>query len=123
VIPGLTDHEMPAILAAAARAGAQHAGYTQVRLPLGVGPLFEAWLERHYPERKDKVLRRIREVHGGRLNDSRFGARMHGEGAFAGVIEQLFHAGMARAGMQPRRLELSTASFRRPGESQLRLFD
>jgi DNA repair photolyase len=123
VIPGLTDHEIPAILAAAGRAGAQFAGYTTVRLPLGVGPLFEAWLERHFPDRRAKVLHRIREIRGGRLNDSTFGARMHGRGPFADLIEQLFATGMKRAGIAPRRLSLSTAAFRRPGQSQLRLFD
>ena len=123
VIPGLTDHEIPAILAAAAQAGATVAGYTIVRLPLGVGPLFEAWLERHFPERKAKVLHRIREIRSGRLNESAFGARMHGHGPFAQLIEQLFTTGMKRAGMEPRRLSLSTAAFRRPGENQLRLFE
>ncbi|MDR3639159.1 MAG: PA0069 family radical SAM protein [Isosphaeraceae bacterium] len=122
VIPGLNDHEIPAILQAAAKAGAQFASYTAIRLPLGVGPLFEAWLDRHYPERKAKVLYRIREIRGGRLNDSRFGDRMHGQGPFADLIEQLFATGMKRAGIEPRRLSLSTASFRKPGESQLRLF-
>ena len=59
------------------RAGA---GYTLVRLPLAVAGLFQDWLEQHYPDRKDKVLERIRAMHGGRLNDSRFGVRMGGEG-------------------------------------------
>jgi DNA repair photolyase len=123
VIPGLTEHEIPAILQAAARAGARFAGYTIVRLPLSVGPLFEGWLEQHFPARRGKVLQRIRALRGGRLNDAAFGTRLHGQGPLAATIEQLFAAGMARAGIEPRRLALSTAAFLRPGTSQLRLFD
>ena len=80
VIPGLTEHEMPAILKAAAEAGARCAGYTIVRLPMEVSALFQDWLEHHFPGRKEKVLERIRAMHDGRLNDSRFGVRMSGEG-------------------------------------------
>ena len=65
IIPGLTDHEVPAILEAAAEAGAQFAGYTVVRLPYAVAPLFERWLEEHFPDRKEKVLGRIRHLRGG----------------------------------------------------------
>ncbi len=123
VIPGLTDHEIPAILAAAAQAGAQSAGYVTVRLPLGVGGLFDDWLTRHFPDRKEKVLHRIREIRGGRINDSQFGSRMQGQGVFADTIAQLFATGLKRAGLTPRRVSLSTASFRRPGDRQLKLFD
>ena len=83
VIPGLTEHEVPAIIKAAAQAGAQFAGYTLLRLPMAVAELFEDWLTRHYPERKSKVLARIRATRGGQLNDSRFGFRMRGEGEAA----------------------------------------
>src|SRR5206468_629700 len=99
IIPGLTDHELPAILAAAAEAGAQFAGYTVVRLPYAVAPLFERWLEEHFPDRKEKVLGRIRHLRGGeKLNDPRFGSRIHGEGIFAEQIRGLFEAGCKRAG-------------------------
>ncbi len=80
IIPGLTEHEIPSILAAAAQAGARFAGYTIVRLPLGVAGLFEDWLRQHFPDRHDKVLERIRAMRGGRLNDSRFGVRMSRRG-------------------------------------------
>ena len=86
VIPGLTEHEMPAILKAAADAGARNAGYTIVRLPMEVSPLFQDWLEHHFPGRKEKVLDRIRAMRDGRLNDSRFGVRMSGEGKAAELI-------------------------------------
>ena len=121
IIPGLTDHEVPAILAAAAEAGAQFAGYTVVRLPYAVAPLFERWLEEHFPDRKEKVLGRIRHLRGGeRLNDPRFQSRMRGEGVFAEQIRDLFAAGCKRAGIGERPT-LSTAAFRRPNE-QLDLF-
>lgn len=121
IIPGLTDHEVPAILRACAAAGAQFAGYTVVRLPYAVAPLFERWLEEHFPERKEKVLGRIRHLRGGeRLNDPRFKSRMRGEGIFAEQIRALFNLGCKRAGMGARP-GLSTEAFRRPHE-QLALF-
>jgi DNA repair photolyase len=122
LIPGLTDHELPAIVAASAEAGATFAGYTPLRLPLAVAPLFEDWLERHAPRRKARVLGRIRALRGGRLNDARFGARMRGQGPFADLIAQLFAAACRDAGLGGRALNLSTAAFRRPGaEVQPRL--
>ncbi len=121
IIPGLTDHEVPAILAAAAEAGAQFAGYTVVRLPYAVAPLFERWLEEHFPDRKEKVLGRIRHLRGGeKLNDPRFKTRMGGEGIFAEQIRGLFEAGCKRAGIGERP-HLSTAAFLRPNE-QLSFF-
>ena len=86
IIPALTDHEMPAIIEAAAKAGAKWAGYTTVRLPYGIKDLFETWLTQHFPERKEKILNRIKALRGGRLNDPRFGTRMRGEGVFAEQI-------------------------------------
>jgi DNA repair photolyase len=119
VIPGLTDHEMPAILEAAAKAGAVSASSVPVRLPHGVGPLFEAWLSRHFPERKDKVLGRIRELRGGKLNDARFGSRMRGEGELARVLKNMFELARRQAGIPDEGPELSTKSFRRSGKQPL----
>ncbi|WP_406699571.1 PA0069 family radical SAM protein [Singulisphaera sp. Ch08] len=123
VIPGLTDHELPAIVAAAAQAGAQFAGFTPIRLPLGVGPLFEDWLTRHFPDRKEKVLQRIRGLRGGRLNDPQFGTRMRGQGEFAEMIAQMFALACRKAGLEGRSTPLSTESFRKPGAKQLSFFD
>jgi DNA repair photolyase len=123
VIPGLTDHELPAIVAAASQAGAKFAGYVPLRLPHGLGPLFEAWLVQHAPEKKDKVLSRIRSLRGGRLNDPNFGSRMKGEGVFARLIEDVFSLACRRAGILARRPTLSTAAFRRPGGTQPLLFE
>ena len=124
VIPGINDHELPDLLAAAAEAGASFAAYVPVRLPHAVRPLFEDWLSRHFPDRKEKVLNRIRSMRGGRLNDSRFGSRMKGEGLFADHIAQLFDLGCRRAGIERGRFpKLSTAAFRRDGGAQPGLFD
>lgn len=123
IIPGLTDHETPAIIKAAAKAGASHAGYVVVRLPHSVGELFEGWLEEHFPDRKKKVLNRIREMRGGKLNDPNFGTRMKGEGVFADQIRSMFKLACRKAGIEGGGMELSTSAFRRPGGPQLSLFE
>lgn len=122
VIPGLTDAEMPAILKSAAAAGARFAAKTPLRLPHAVGPLFENWLESHYPDRKNKILNRIRAIRGGRLNDPNFGSRMEGSGIFAEQISKLFEIACKKAGLSREGPALSTAHFRRAEGSQINLF-
>lgn len=114
VIPGLTDHEIPAILKAATDAGASSAGFLPVRLPFGVADLFEAWLETHFPDRKEKILGRIREVRGGRLNDPRFGSRMRGEGQYVEQLGALFRTSCDRLGLNRDRRKLSIRAWRGP---------
>ena len=121
VIPALNDHEIPSVLAAAKAAGASWAYTEIVRLPLAVAPLFEQWLEAHFPERKDKILGRIRSMRGGKLNDPRFGSRMRGEGIFADQIHQMFEVARRKAGIPDEGPELSAAAFRRPQGPQLSL--
>ncbi len=123
IIPALTDHEIPALLAAAAGAGARFAGYTLVRLPLAVAGLFTTWLAEHRPLAQARILGRIREIRGGGLNDPRFGTRMSGEGVFARQIGDLFHATRRRLGLAEHPPELSPAAFRPPGGVQLSWFD
>ena len=123
VVPGLTDHEIPAILSAAASAGAKTAGFVPVRLPLDVAPLFEDWLARHYPDRRDKVLNRIRSMRGGKLNDSNFHTRMRGEGVFADHIKSIFEVASRRAALDGPFPELTTEHFRRPKGKQMTLFE
>ena len=123
VIPGLTDHEVPAILNAAASAGAVTCGFVPVRLPLDVAPLFEDWLGRHYPDRKDKVLNRIRSLRGGKLNDSNFHTRMHGEGVWARQLKTVFEVAKRKAGLDREFPELSTEHFRPPRGAQMTLFE
>jgi DNA repair photolyase len=126
VIPGLTDHELPAILSAAAKAGARYAGFVPLRLPGAVAPLFERWLTDHFPDRKDKVLNRVRSIRSGKLNDPNFGSRMHGEGEFADHTAHLFALGCKKAGISGESLPLSTEHFRVPAWAaggQMALFD
>ena len=123
IIPGLTDHEMPAILKEAYAAGARSAGFTMVRLPYAVKSLFSEWLERHFPDAKAKVLHRIREVRGGKLYDAKFGSRFRGEGVYARQTEQFFSVACIKAGFGHDRAELSIDSFRRPLGPQLNLFE
>ncbi len=121
VIPGLTDHELPAVLAAAREAGALHAGYTMLRLPHGLPELFGCWLAEHYPERRQRVLGRIRAVRGGKLNDPHFGSRMRGDGPVADALARLFRLTYRRLGF-PGPPRLSVANFRRPDETPTALF-
>jgi DNA repair photolyase len=122
VIPGLTDHEMPSILDAAAAAGAKRAGYVLMRLPFAVKDVFQKWLDDHAPSKKARILDRVRVLRGGKLNVSEWGTRMRGEGIFADQLSDLFEVASRRAGFNPVRTALSTAHFRRPGGEQLTLF-
>ena len=123
LIPALNEYEMPSIIAAGRKAGVRFAGYTLVRLPYGVAPLFENWLDEHAPGKKSKVLNRIRDLRGGKLNDSRFGSRMRGQGPHAEQTAALFAVACRKAGLVNQFPELSTEHFRRPVEGQLTLFD
>lgn len=120
IVPGLTDHEIPALLKRAAEAGALRANYTMLRLPYGVKDLFETWLEEHFPTRKQKVLNRLRDIRGGKLYDAKFGSRMRGEGIFADHIEQMFDNARERYGLNKPSRPLSTAHFTR-NEPQFKL--
>jgi DNA repair photolyase len=123
IIPGLNDLEIPAVLHATAEAGARYAGFVLLRLPGAVAGVFESWLQNHFPGRKHKVLGRLRQLRGGRLNDPRFGSRMRGEGPLAEALRSLFHLARRQAGLQRGGPSLSTAAFRRPGGTQLTLFE
>jgi DNA repair photolyase len=128
IVPAITDEEMGDILEAAHDAGAKWAGYVVLRLPHAVAPLFEDWLTHHFPDRKEKVLARVRSMRGGRLYDSTWGERGRGTGEMAEQIGALFRAARRKAGFteaESARYELSTAAFRRPASArggQLALF-
>ena len=121
VIPGLNDHEIPAIIQAAADAGAQFAGYVMLRLPHGIHNLFEKWLDQHFPHQKLKIFSRIQDIRGGRVNENEFHARMRGRGEFAKLIDNLF-ATACRKVRFPNPPTLNTASFRNPKNRQPTLF-
>jgi len=122
VIQGLNDHEIAPILEAARAAGAQFATYSLVRLPGTGAEVFAEWLARNVSEgKKETILARIRESHGGRLNDSRFGTRLKGEGERAAQIGHLFRVLSSRLGFNGMRPDVTTAHFRRREPDQLEL--
>ncbi|MGD9762259.1 MAG: PA0069 family radical SAM protein [Candidatus Binatia bacterium] len=114
VIPGLNDHEIPAILQRAAEAGARSAAWTLLRLASPLDQLFRDWIERHYPDRAIRILGRIRECRAGNLNDTRFGRRMRGCGQYAAQIRDLFALAARRRGLDQPLPPLSADAFRRP---------
>lgn len=119
VIPFINDAEIEAIIAAVAEAGACEAGYVMLRLPHEVLPLFEDWLQQHYPDRAERVMQRVRDLRGGQNYDSRFGQRMAGQGIFADLIRQRFakalrQHGLAKRAPAARRTDL----FRVPGRPE-----
>ena len=113
MIPGLNDHELEAILAAAAEAGATGASTLMVRLPLELRDLFTEWLQTHAPDRAGRVLTLIRDVRGGALYDSRFGSRFTGEGPLARLLADRFAKACRRYGFS-RRPPLDVGQFRPP---------
>jgi DNA repair photolyase len=121
MIPGLTDHEMPAIIEAAAAAGATRASYVVLRLPHAVKEVFIRWLDDHVPTKKARILDRVRAMRNGKLYDSTWGKRGTGEGIFADHLSRMFEVAVRRAGISEERFKLSTEHFRKPGE-QLALF-
>ncbi len=126
VIPGLTDHELERLLEAARDAGAESAGWTLLRLPREVAPLFEEWLQTQYPRRAGKVTRLLHPSHSRAHYDSRFGKRMRGEGVFAELIAQRFTKACQRLGLNDSATrnmrQLDTTAFR-PPRAQGDLFD
>ena len=123
VIPGLTDHELPMILEAAAAAGASWANFTLLRLPGATRELFLDWLRRRRPERAARVEHRIRDTRRGALNDARIGDRFRGTGVFADNARTLFDVTRRRLDLPRGGPKLSSESFRLPGRStQLGLF-
>jgi DNA repair photolyase len=126
LIPGLTDHDLERIVAAAATAGAERAGALLLRLPLELKQLFEEWLKAHYPERAEKVLSLIRQCRGGALNASAFGSRMTGTGPVAELLQQRFRLALHRHGLarQDSGWALAADAFRPPAADprQLSLF-
>lgn len=122
LIPGLTDDELPAILRAAADAGAQSAGFMLVRLPGATAEVFVDWLRRAFPDRAERVLNRIREMRGGRLNDPRLVHRFRTSGPYADALKQVFRAEARRLGLDRRLPALTAEHFRRLPGGQMDLF-
>jgi DNA repair photolyase len=114
VIPFINEPELERILEAAVEAGATSAFSIVLRLPWEVNPLFQQWLEQHFPERAQRVMARIREMRGGKDYDATFGDRMKGKGVWAQLLRQRFDKASARLGLNKTRVELDTTLFRKP---------
>ena len=114
VIPFINEPELERILEAAAAAGATAAFSIVLRLPWEVNPLFQQWLDQHYPDRAARVMARVREMRGGKDYDATFGQRMRGEGVWAQLLSQRFSKAIARLGLNRERIELDLTRFKRP---------
>ncbi len=124
LIPALTDHELEAILEAAAKAGAIAASTILLRLPREVSPLFREWLEEAFPDRAKRIMGRVQALHGGRDYDAEWGKRLTGEGPFAELVRQRFEVALKRTGLARDLPPLRTDLFRVPARKgdQLSLF-
>ncbi|MEO0753014.1 MAG: PA0069 family radical SAM protein, partial [Pseudomonadota bacterium] len=124
IIPGLTDYELEAMLAAACDAGAQAASWVMLRLPLEVSKLFQDWLETHYPDRAVRVMNLVRDMHGGKEYSSDWHKRMRGEGPYAQIIAARFKRSQRALGLVKELPDLRTDLFRVPPQKgdQLSLF-
>ncbi len=123
VIPGLNDHEIPEIMEAGRNAGAIGVGYTMIRLNGQIGEVFTNWVEQAFPDRADKIINQIKGAHGGKLNDSRFGNRMCGEGKMVQYISRMFEISKAKYfGNMPKPPKLRTDLFVKTNRGQMGLF-
>ncbi len=123
VIPALNDHEMETIMLRARDAGAETAAMVMLRLPLEIAELFREWLQEHFPDRAGRVLSLVREMHGGRLYDARFGKRMRGAGPYAWTLWRRFDLACRRLGLGERCTPLNVSAFRagKSGRGQMQL--
>ncbi|MEP3224467.1 MAG: PA0069 family radical SAM protein [Parasphingorhabdus sp.] len=124
VIPAITDHEIEALVATAADHGAQTVSVIPVRLPHEVAPLFEQWLEAHFPDRKQKVMSIISSMRRGKKNDPDFFSRMRGKGPWAELLHHRLGIAVRKNGLDKPHFRLRTDLFKRPAVrgSQLELF-
>ncbi|MBL8006146.1 MAG: PA0069 family radical SAM protein [Ignavibacteria bacterium] len=122
IIPGLTDEEIPSILKEASDRGAVSAGNVILRLPHSVKDLFLDWLRREFPDRADKIINRIKEVHGGKLYDSSFGRRLTGHGEWADTIQKIFNSGCRKYNLNTKNTPLNKGAFRRDFSDQFSMF-
>jgi len=123
VIPGLNDHELMDLMEAVAKAGARNAGYIAVRLNGDVGPIFTDWVKLKYKDKADRILNRIMDIHGGKLNDSRHGIRMKGEGKYADMIAAHFRLAKRRFLPAAEAMEYDTTRYEEARRPQTSLFD
>ena len=123
IVPAINDHEIEDLVQACAEAGAESAGYVLLRLPLELKGLWREWLQRHYPDRVERVMRHIREARGGRMYDSSFGQRMVGSGPYAEMIARRHRLAVRRHGLDRHETALDVTHFRRPADPTARQFE
>ncbi|WP_265919139.1 PA0069 family radical SAM protein [Cupriavidus nantongensis] len=114
VIPFITEPDLERVLEAAREAGAVYANYIVLRLPWEVRPLFEEWLQAHFPDRAERVMNRVRDMREGKAYDANFATRMRGTGVWADLLRQRFYKAAERLGFRYNRFELDTSRFRPP---------
>jgi DNA repair photolyase len=122
VIPGLTDEEIPSILSEAAKCNVDYADHTLIRLPLAVKELFVDWLQRQMPDSASKIIGRMKQIHGGKIDESRFGLRMTGEGKISEMLHQFFEISRKKCGINNRTIPLRSDLFTRGEPTQGDLF-
>ena len=117
----LNDEELEDLLGAAVGAGARHAGYVLLRLPLEIKDLFEEWLTAHFPDRKERVLSLVRQTRGGKLYETEWFTRQRGRGVYADLIERRFALACTRLGIEREAWSLDITQFRRPEKPSAQL--
>lgn len=122
VIPGLNNYDTPQVIKAAAAHGALFAGYTVLRLNSSIKDIFEDWLEKNYPDSRQKIISQIKQLHGGKVNDSEWGRRMKGDGKLAESIHQLIAQAKKKYLKDCIIPEYNYSAFKRPDNGQLRMF-
>ena len=125
MIPALTDPEMETILRLGRDAGARHASWIMLRLPREVSPLVQEWLATHYPDRAERIMSRLREMHGGKEYDATWHRRMRGEGPYAEMVAQRFKVAVKRLGLNGKTSPMRCYLFRAPRAetAQMSFFD
>jgi len=123
VIPGLTDSEIPEILNQAADAGVKNASYIMLRLPFGNKELFINWLEKYFPDRKEKIINKLKDLFDGKLYKSDFHLRGRGEGPYAGQVADIFKITCKKLGINEKSYNLTVAHFKNAENRQMNLFN
>ena len=122
IIPAVNDFEIPELLKSASNAGAQDATYIIVRLNHVIGDIFTKWANAHFPERAEKILTLVSDIHQGKLGDTNFKSRMRGSGAVAEQIRDLFKINAKKYFPNAERIQLDSSQFKRIRNGQLGLF-
>jgi DNA repair photolyase len=122
IIPGLNDEEIPIILKEVSKHGGILASHSMIRLPYSVKEIFIEWIKNEFPDRSSKILNKIREIHGGKLNENEFGKRFRGEGKLADTINNLFNLSCKRLHLNEKSTELNVNLFRKAHNKQLEIF-